>query len=83
MGRGKQYDWGVMGQRVTSQIQTPDIVNTRVRALPTVNQGPLPNTEQTSEVMSSKFNAVSSDSDCGWAGVCDLCVYIEPHRGLI
>lgn len=33
------------------------------------------NTEQASKVMRSKFNTMGSDSDCGWAGAYDVCVF--------
>lgn len=68
------YDLRVIGQKFSSQIQTPDIVNMCAHAL---HSEPLdvPNTERASEVMRPKFNTVGSDSDCGWAGACDVCVF--------
>lgn len=72
---GGVYDLGVIGQKFSSQIQTPDIVNMCAHAL---HSEPVDvhNTEQASKVMRSKFNTMGSDSDCGWAGAYDVCVFI-------
>lgn len=75
---GVRYDLGVMWQEGhQSNSNTSSIVNVCVcvcvHALHGESEGPPSPHNQ--EVMRTKFNVVSSDSDCGWAGVC-VCVCV-------